>query len=461
MFLAAHRFRAIVASGAVTVTLLVVGWPLLAAEGDAPWQAPWAALDDASRARRAWLRQPEAWHLHWSRPLAAGVTVPAAGLLAWLDNRAVHGIRAVDGSPAWRRVPAGDTLLFPRSALRRDTGDRRTAPVPAAICSVGHLLYAMIDAGPLGPLMVCLDCSDTAEGRLLWSASPPAGFAGFDGPPAADDRLCVVVVRRDDVRGSLEIVAHDARDGVVMWRRPLSTGVARDGIDHACGRRQALLVEGFVVLADHAGSVWAFDREGRPAWRYEYAAASRAGDRPRDGNGWLALAEPVVVGPDCLLLAAQDRGGVMALDPAARSAQLRWEAAVGERMRIVGTADEWVVGECVDAGREGGLVTRDVASGHAVASSLEEPSSAGPAVFAAGVVLQPVSAEQVAGQPCAIAVIDPSSLQVLGPPFPIPGTEGGVNAVEGARPRPVYLATMPGALVVATANQLSSIGPAP
>jgi hypothetical protein len=161
------------------------------------------------------------------------------------------------------------------------------------------------------------------------------------------------------------------------------------------------------------------------------------------------------------MIAAQDRGGVMAIDPAARSAHLRWEAAVGECVRIIGIADEWIVVESGDAGREGSLVTREVVSGHAVASSLEEPLPAGPAVLAGGVILQPVMGKQSGGQRPAIAALDPSSLRALGPPFPLPGPGSGAQLVEPAGLHAVYLATMPAAIVVATSSQLFSIGPSP
>lgn len=461
MLPAVPRSRRIGAIGLVVLVGLVSGWPSVPAADDGPRHNDVAAVENVVQKRLEWLQRPEAWQLRWSQPIGGTEPAVAAGVVAWIDAGAVRGVRAIDGLPAWRSVPPGDTLLFPRSVLPRREAARPVDPGLSGICVVGHLLYGVIDAGRLGPLMICLDCSDTAEGRLLWSASPPAGFVGFDGPPIADDRLCVVVVRGSEGRTPLEIVAHDARDGVIIWRRPLSTGVARDGINHAPGRRQASLVEGLVVIADHAGSVWAFGRDGRPTWRYEYVAASPAGDRPRDDDGWPALAEPVVAGAECLMIAAQDRGGVMAIDPAARSAHLRWEAAIGECVRIIGIADEWIVVESGDAGREGSLVTREVVSGHAVASSLEEPLPAGPAVLAGGVILQPVIEKQVGGQRPAIAALDPSSLRALGPPFPLPGPVSGVKVVEPAGLHAVYLAAMPAAIVVATSSQLFSIGPSP
>jgi outer membrane protein assembly factor BamB len=440
---------------------LVSGWPSVPVADNGLLYTDAAAVENAVHKRLEWLQRPEAWQLRWSQPIQGTAPAVAAGIVAWIDAGAVRGVRAVDGLPAWRSVPPGDTLLFPRSVLQRREAARLVDPGLSGISVVGHLLYGVIDAGRLGPLMICLDCSDTAEGRLLWSASPPPGLVGFDGPPVADDRLCVVVVRGSDGRSPLEIVAHDARDGVIIWRRPLSTGVARDGINHAPGRRQASLVEDLVVVADHAGSVWAFDRDGQPMWRYEYEVIPRGDDRLHDGDGWPAAAEPVVASARCIMVAAQDRGGVIALDPAARSAQLRWEAAVGECVRIIGVANDRVVIEQGGVGREGPLVTRDVVSGHAVASSLAEPLPAGPAVLAGGVILQPVVEKQGGRQRPAIVALDPSSLRALGPPFPLPEPGSGAQLVEPAGAHAVYLAAMPAAIVVATSSQLFSIGPSP
>ncbi len=460
MLPAAPRSRRTGAIGFVVLAGLVSGWPSVPAADDGLLHTDVAAVENVVQKRLEWLQRPEAWQLRWSQPIQGTAPAGAAGIVAWIDAGAVRGVRAIDGLPAWRSVPSGDTLLFPRSVLPRRHAARPDQG-PPGISVVGHLLYGVIDAGRLGPLMICLDCSDTAEGRLLWSASPPPGLVGFDGPPIADDRLCIVVVRGSEGRSPLEIVAHDARDGVVMWRHPLSSGVASDGVNHASGRRQAALVNGLVVIADHAGSVWAFDRDGHPMWRYEYGAIPRGDDRLHDGDGRPVAAEPVVGSARCIVVAAQDRGGVIALDPAARSAQLRWEAAVGECVRIIGIADDRVVIEHGSVGREGPLVTREVVSGQVVASSLAEPLPAGPAVLAGGVILQPVMEKQIAGQQPAIAALDPSSLRALGPPFPLPVPDGGVKVVEPVRPHAVYVAAMPAAILVATSNQLSSIGPSP
>lgn len=461
MLLAALRFRTTVASGSVVVALLAVGVPVLAVSGEIPQSAQGATRQAASGPRLAWLRQPEVWRLQWSRPLTAKVVVPTAGLVAWLDAGAVHGVRAADGLPVWRRVPPGDTLLFPRSALPRDGGLRSGAISPAAIGSVGHLLYAVIDAGRLGPLLVCLDCSDTAEGRLLWSASPPAECEGFDGPPVADDRLCVVVSRGSGDRSPLEVVAYDAHDGVVIWRRPLATAFARDGIDHARGRRQAALVDGFVVVADHAGSVWAFDRDGQLAWRHAYEIPPAAGDLPPAEACSSMLALPVVAAHESLVVAARDRGGLMVVDPVARPPRLRWETAAGDCLRIVGAAEASVVVEYCSAARLGKIVAFDAVTGRVAAMRQGGINVSGPAVMAGGVILQPVTEEAAGKSRLAITAVDPTTLEFFGQPFSLSPADSSTAAAGSPQPQAISLAITPSAVIVASSSQLVSLGPAP
>lgn len=452
MLSAAPRFRTTVASGSLAVALLLSA---------ATWLA---AADQTVHDRLEWLRRPAAWQLHWSQPIGASPPEVVAGLVAWLDAGAVHGVRLMDGLPAWRRVPSPDTLFFPRSMGPHQATGKPGKPGVSTITAFGHLLYAVIEAGPMGSLVVCLDCSDTAEGRLLWSAPPPAGCVGFDGPPAVDHEVCALVARGGGDRGSLELVVHDARDGVVRWRRPLATGVARDGGDHGRGRRQATLVDGHVVIADHAGSVWAFDRGGRSVWRYTYDLPPRdrkphADAGASDGAGWPLLAEPAVAAPNGLVITARDRGSVMLIDTMARPARLRWEAAAGEQLRIVGVTDGRVVVEHdADAG-QAALVCHDAADGRIMVSGSAGSMAAGPAVLAGGVILQPI-VEAAAGQPqLAIAAVAVETLHPSGPPCQISSAADGEVAADAARSRAVFLTVSPSAVVVAGAKQLLSLRP--
>lgn len=375
-----------------------------------------ALENEAERVRaRAfdWLRDPGAWRIRWSRPVAAGVTAEVASLIVWAKEGGVHGVLLANGLPAWRVGPPSDTRLFPRVVVNR--GVAGSARAPGVVATVGHLLYTVIDAGADEPLLACIDCSEAAQGRLLWSAAPAAGLAEFDGPPAADHELCMIVARATASSGPLELVAHDARDGSVVWRRPLGTAIARDGIDHARGIRVASFHESLVMTADHAGSVWAFDRSGRPVWRHAYRVAASAvraaAEEPTDS------AEPVVAIGQTVIVAPRDRGGIIGLSRCAPDRPLFETSPDG--VRIVGATGERVVlapRSFADGDR---LTAIAVADGRPLASEHATVVPVGPAVMAGSTILRPTRGAGGAG--ISIAAIDPATLRPMHSGFPIPG----------------------------------------
>lgn len=396
--------------------------------------------DEATRAaaaRHAWLRDSRDWTIRWSRPLAprrraddtGGLVAPpavAGPIIAWNASGAVHAVMADSGAAAWQTTATPDTTLFPR------LGPRTAAAAPHAVATAGHLLFAVVQAD--GPLLVCLDCSRTAEGRLAWTASPPAGNATFDGPPAADAELCAVVCRTADDRQGLWLLACDARDGRPLWRRPLGTGLARDGRDYGRGMREPLLHDGMVVVADHAGSVTAFTRDGQPLWKHAYDATSAAPSPHTAPREHAALA----AARDTLLAAPLDRGGLIAID-LARSPRTRWETPAGVPTSIIGSTPDRVV---IAAGQQPRLESRSVAEG-----TISAGESGGSAILVGDVVLQ--SARSTGG--VEITPRDITSLAALGPAFPLPV----------GRETQVALAAGHGALVVAAPDMLFCIAGRP
>jgi outer membrane protein assembly factor BamB len=405
--------------------------------------------DEAERAeaeRQAWLRTPRDWTVRWSRHRGprgdAGGAVPQAPLpaaagavIAWSGAGAVHAVMADSGGPAWEPMPASGTVLFPRLASPVH-GQRATAVTPATVATWGHLLFAVVRADE--PLLACLDCSNTAEGRLAWIAPLPDGCAAFDGPPAADADLCAIVCRAADDRPSLTLLACDVRDGRVAWRRPLGTGIARDGRDHGRGARRPLLREDLVAVADHAGSVTAFTRDGRHAWTQTYEPASGGPTGQPDGHDRAALA----MARDTLLAAPLDRGGLLAIDLSAGDAgavRVRWETPAGVSTSIIGSTSDHVV---IAAGGPPRLESRTVANG-----SLSATAAGGSAILAGDVVLQSASA----ADGVELTPRDIASLAALAPAFPL--------AV--GRETDVALAAGRDALVVASPDMLFCIAPSP
>ncbi len=395
-------------------------------------------------ARHAWLRDPRGWRLRWSRPLpgsdlpAAPIAEPkwAGAVVAWQSGNAVHALLAADGRPAWRSGKTPDAALFPRGSAPGRAADR-----PGWLAPAGHLVFAAVEPEPAGAVLLCLDCSTTAEGRLAWATGMPEAAAVCDGPPAADAELCAVVFRPADDRAALAIVVVDARDGRLLWQRPCGTALARDGRDHGRGCRGPLLHEGLVVVADHAGSVTAFTRSGQPAWTYRYDAPGRPADDAAPARGSPAIAAT----RNALVFAPRDRGGVFALDdggPPQATPPLRWENPVAAR--IVGTTPTLVVVETASSPTQ--LQTLAADDGRSLASSPAGRSLPG-AILAGDTVIR---AAATADGP-ALEPLDAATLRPLTPPFRIgrPGETG------------VSLAVGPAALAAATPGMLSCIEPHP
>jgi len=346
-------------------------------------------------------RRPRNWTVRWSAALDRGgpasartgdrvLPVMTRDLVLWNSGAAVHALAVADGLPPWigpsgggdgpaegRRTEqrrngdqrSADSAVFPRGVAA--TGDR-AHDGPREICVAAGRGFAVIGTPPSiatgrGPtVLACLDTSAAAEGRLLWASDPPAssqasaGSAGipdpaaFDGPPAADFECCAVAVRGP--LGRLALAAFDARDGGLLWERPLGPSAAADGIDHARGDRSPCFAEEQIVIATHAGTVAAFFRDGRPAWKTGYATQVPPPARPATGraqsSSMASMASPPVFSRGRIFVAPRDRGGVIALD--VRTGAILWDAP-GSVVDIVGTTARHVVVQAAgDAAEPGG-----------------------------------------------------------------------------------------------------------
>ncbi|MFM8636061.1 MAG: PQQ-binding-like beta-propeller repeat protein [Planctomycetia bacterium] len=468
MPLAALRSRRTV----VTVPCLAI-WAMGAVgrAGDAHERSPERPPEIVAVESLDWLRRPEAWQVRWSRPITAGPVAGVASIIAWIDDAAVHGVRAVDGLPPWRSRPPGVTRLFPRRAAGRPQETPITVRSFSTVAVTGHLLYAVIDSADDGPMLVCLDCSTAAEGRLLWSSSPPAGMSLFDGPPIADDELCLIVARGADGRGMLELVAYDALDGSIAWRRPLGMPTARDGLDHGRGLRLPMLHERLVIVADHAGGVSAFDRDGRNRWRLRYEAPARRAADAADPSPRLA---PSIVAADGIFVVAPlDRGGVVAIASEPEGPRLLWGTPPGDRVRIVGAIPDRIVVESWPMAEKDGLALLATGDGRPCGTGGAAAPACGPAVMAGPVILQPTCDR--AGRRRSIALIDPATLSPVGLPFPLPSRDGdgddaasssAMNAMNAKNAmntmnHDLWLAASRSCLMVAGDRTMVCIGAAP
>jgi len=409
-----------------------------------------AEAEAAHAERLSWLRSPAAWTTRWSRTLpSVGMTAGpasapaiAAGITAWGARGAVHAVALADGRAAWQPEPTPDTTLFPRLVAPR-SGEPHPLP-PPRVAAVGHLVFAIVDDGDDGPVLICLDCSNAAEGRLRWSAAPPDGRGSFDGPPVADAELCAVIVRSTAGPATLDLVVSDARDGRLLWRRSIGTGMARDGIDHAQGLRSPALCEDLIVVADHAGGVTAWFRDGRPAWTHAY-------DCP---PGFSPPMEPATAGPTVaaaggtVIVAPFDRGGIIALEmpPPHAAVRRRWETPAATAVRLVGVTTAHAV---VEATSSPSLTTLAMSDGRTIARATDDATAQplGAAILAGDVIVQPI--RPAAAKP-ALRVLDAATLRAVAPAFTL---------AAAARENRLALAAGEGALVVAGRGMLSCIVP--
>jgi len=317
--------------------------PALASTPDASWRPRWqvACRADGSEGSD---------HGQAVMPVACGP------LVLWNAGRSIHAVRIEDGRHPWLTAPK-TSLVFPRGS-RFPRADQSNALPPLAVAVVRHRAVAILDGltepdGLTGPdaagersLLVCLDMSAAAEGRLIWQAVPPTVLDErgklretlFDGPPAADGELVCCVVRSRMPADWLAVVAFDIRDGRPLWSRPLGFAIDGDGIDHARRSRVACLAEDRVVVATHAGMAAAFDRDGGPAWRTELPTAGKrhpASHAPGPPTGLVAHAG------DRIVVVPADRPGVLALD--VQSGRVVWNHTADPKPRLVAVSPHTVI----------------------------------------------------------------------------------------------------------------------
>jgi len=365
-----------------------------------------------------------AWRHDLSGVSAAWPPVISGELVLWNTGVAVHAVRLEDGMPPWPAGGAGrDTRLFPRGSATAPNGGLAATATPGALCAAGSRAYAVL-ARPASEEIVCLDLSPAAEGRLVWLVDVAhvataglgrvAGPLQCDGPPAVDHELCCIVLRTAGGRGELILAAFAAADGRLEWTQRCGTALAADGVDHARGRRRPVFVEDRIVLATHAGTIIAFDRDGRRAWRSELPAAA---PRPRADD---ALAPRFPAVPDTLasrglaVVAPRDAGGVVAIEARGGAVAWRWaadDAVVG----LLGPVEEGVVAVTRTAGDAAGLVRLDRASGREAGQpgTVSGPTS-GPVTLVDHTLFHPRSPKAGVGG-IVLDVVDPVSLAARRP----------------------------------------------
>ena len=345
------------------------------------------------------------------------------GLVFWNTDRAAHAVTLATGKPPWQATATDhNTTVFPRGAAARKGIQTGQPPFhPSAPELVGGRGYAVLTFEGNRQRLVCLDLSAAAQGRLVWAVDaatillnplagsrPAASAEGvrFDGQPAADHELCVVVMQADRVRGGLLLAAFDARDGSLRWLRPAGPSLAVDGLDHARGHRRACLAQDRILLATHAGTIQGFDRTGTLVWATASPAFSKA--VAADSSTIRSIpAPPAFFAFDRVLVAPRDMTGVVALDPRRGGILWRWTDD-DDVADVLGPAGDGLV--IATQSRDGTAVLRrlSIVDGRETARSGDTDTAvhaAGPGTIADGTVFWPVGS-----QPLGQAVPGPDAL---------------------------------------------------
>lgn len=183
---------------------------------------------------------PSAGPLLWSCPtnapdgVVAEPVVAAPGIVAWSTGLAIHAVRLADGTPAWdREGRRRSTEIVPLRLLLPDlTGAPSADATISSLCGRGGRVFATVLTSEHGPaagrgMLVAVDCSDAAEGRVEWTAALPRGTAAFTGRPHIEGGCILAPVRATGPLDAQRFAAFDLLDGRFLELRPRSDTTAK------------------------------------------------------------------------------------------------------------------------------------------------------------------------------------------------------------------------------------------
>ena len=258
------------------------------------------------------------------RPRVTSTADGTAPLICWHAQGGIHARQLADGAVPWSRSSTGPVAdrLFP------PVGDSTIPPAWPPYVQGGRLLS--LAETPSSRMLICLDLSDAAEGRLLWTARLTEQAGGDGAAPVCSldgrgEALAFVGVRGAET----ELMAIRLADGQLLWRRPLG------GLwHHAAAPRPpaAAVAEDLVIAVADDGSVWAMDQAGSLVWAREPATAN---DNPTAIAAALPVQAPVV-NRGTVVTCSSDGRQLTALG--VRSGEIRWQFAAPTRLSVVGIA---------------------------------------------------------------------------------------------------------------------------
>ncbi len=189
--------------------------------------------------------------------------------------------------------------------------------------------------------LVCLDLA--AEGRLMWSITPEAGWA-LEGSPVVDGANVYVAMRRNDIRPQAHVACFDAQTGRRRWRRFVcSAETPARGMLYQNTHNLLTLRRETIYYNTNLGAVAAISaRDGRTKWVSLYPRARR-GSLAKLAPHWRRDLNPCLYHRGTLIVAPADSPRIFALDAA--NGQILWQSGpeVDDVRYLLGTTAEHLI----------------------------------------------------------------------------------------------------------------------
>ena len=261
----------------------------------------------------------------------------AGPLLCWHANGGLHARGLHTGEPPWQGLaerlfpPRGDTLVSTPS-WAPSVFDGRLLSVLMPTAAAGSTLPAAGSVPP--PQLICLDLTDAAQGRMLWSLPLPDAARFVTRPICARRSTGEAIAWMMLGASGSELAAVRLHDGELLWRRPLGLPLADrrsadDEPDSVSVPAASIVVcEDLVIATLSDGSVWAVNHDGELVWGREPV---EVGDVTAASRGFGQAS----VCCDALVLRGPSDHDLTALD--LRSGSVRWQFTAAAAVTLLGS----------------------------------------------------------------------------------------------------------------------------
>lgn len=221
-----------------------------------------------------------------SRPLYPVVPVVAGEIIYLNTNERIEAIDRISKELLWE-FPL-DAAIFQVRAGMRATARNQFRPNQRSVLLTADRLYAVLGLDLSQPWTnqegrTSLVCLDRLTGRLLWKVKAgdvdaSLGSAVFHGTPFSGGGRVYVLMRRrqSGVSDAEHVVALDAEDGSLRWRRFLAS-ISTPRHQQVSPHGQMLVQDGRLFIIDHLGTVSCLQqRTGAIEWLRKVDAGATA-----------------------------------------------------------------------------------------------------------------------------------------------------------------------------------------